>query len=419
MRVTNNMMANTVVFNMQRSLNRFMNLQTSMSSGRRINKPSDDPLGTLRDLDYRAELSKITQFRDNISQGQNWLTTYDSVLSDINNLLGDVKEIAVTMSNATYDAVQRAASAEEAQAIFDRLIQLGNTQLGGRQMFSGFKTKTKPFTYGSNGVVYQGNDGKIEFEIESSVRQPVNITGAETFLKPFSILGEDADVNIGLTVDVLLADLNDGNGVDQTPGTFTVTDLNLNIVSTVDISGAATVNDALTTINQQLSLDGIDMTVSLGDEGNNLKMNTTQSGLISTFTKLAELHNGAGLEPPADQIQITDGGSIDVTIDLASAETIGDIITAFNTQMAAAGYPAVTIAVNAGSTGLVINDTSGPPLDLTIEDYSVDDHTASQLGITGFVGASLTGLDLEPQVSFAPGWLRVEISLLDMDILSV
>ena len=62
MRVTNGMISNRVVFNMQRSLRRFMHLETSMSSGRRINKPSDDPSGTLRDLNYRTELARIGQY---------------------------------------------------------------------------------------------------------------------------------------------------------------------------------------------------------------------------------------------------------------------------------------------------------------------------------------------------------------------
>ncbi len=70
MRVTNNMVNSQVVFNVQRALQRFMSLQTAMSSGKRINKPSDDPVGTLRDLDYRTELNKIGQFQANVSQGQ-------------------------------------------------------------------------------------------------------------------------------------------------------------------------------------------------------------------------------------------------------------------------------------------------------------------------------------------------------------
>ena len=97
MRISNNQMSDGVVFNMQRALTRFMQLQTSMSSGRRINKPSDDPVGTRRDLGYRTELAKIEQYRKNIEQGQSWMKSYDSILSDLKEMVSSAKEIAVAM----------------------------------------------------------------------------------------------------------------------------------------------------------------------------------------------------------------------------------------------------------------------------------------------------------------------------------
>jgi len=77
MRVTNNMITNRVVYNVQHALSRYLDLETEMSSGKRINNPSDDPVGTLRDLSYRTELSKLGQYQKNVSQGQNWLNSYD------------------------------------------------------------------------------------------------------------------------------------------------------------------------------------------------------------------------------------------------------------------------------------------------------------------------------------------------------
>ena len=91
MRVTNKMMADLVVFNAQRSLDRFVKMQTQMSSGRRINKPSDDPLGILHDLGYRSELSKIAQYQKNIAAALNWQQTYDSVLAELKNLMSNAK----------------------------------------------------------------------------------------------------------------------------------------------------------------------------------------------------------------------------------------------------------------------------------------------------------------------------------------
>ena len=87
MRVTNNMMADRVTTNAQLALQRFLEMQTQMSSGKRINTPSDDPLGILRDLNYRTELAKTAQYRKNITQGQSWNQTYDTILADLKDML--------------------------------------------------------------------------------------------------------------------------------------------------------------------------------------------------------------------------------------------------------------------------------------------------------------------------------------------
>ncbi|MGD8922299.1 MAG: flagellar hook-associated protein FlgL, partial [Candidatus Zixiibacteriota bacterium] len=157
MRVTDGMITSRVVFNMQRSIRRLMDLQTNMSSGRRINAPSDDPTGTVRDLNYRTELAKIAQYRKNVDQGLTWMGTYDSILSDAKDALSSAKEIAIAMANGNYDDIAREASATEVQSIFDQIVQLANTELEGRRIFSGFRTRTKPFTVSATGVVYEGD----------------------------------------------------------------------------------------------------------------------------------------------------------------------------------------------------------------------------------------------------------------------
>lgn len=407
MRVTNNMVNNQVVFNVQRSLQRFMTLQTQMSSGKRINKPSDDPVGTLRDLDYRTELSKISQFSANVSQGQAWLNTYDGILSDVKNMLSEAKDVAISMSNDTYDNSQRSAAANEVQAIFDRMVQISDTKLGGRQMFSGFRTKLQPFQVGANGVTYVGDDGAIKFEIDSGTRQKINLTAAEVFLRPFGALGEGGDLNIGATGQTMLSDLNAGSGVDLVAGTFTITDQNLNGVSaTVDLNAAppaTTVDEAIIKINAALTAAGMNTTiaVSIGDDGNNLKIEATASGEISTATDLARLHDGNGIDLTYGSVHVTDGAGIDIYVDLSTASTVGDVITQFNTKMAGAGHPGVTLGINAANDGFVIDDASGPPLGLTIGNSSADDFTAVNLGLNGMIGAQLVGTALAPQSAFA------------------
>lgn len=409
MRVTNSMISGRVVFNMQRSLKKFFELETRMSSGRLINKPSDNPTGTIRDLSYRTELAKIDQYRSNISQGLSWMGTYDQVLSDAKDFMSTAKEVALSMSNDTFDATAREASATEVESIFEQMLSLSNSKLEGRSMFAGWRTKETPFARASRGVEYLGNEGSLNYEISSGQKQALNLDGASVFMQQVNVIGEEADVNVGLSLNSLVADLHAGNGIDQAVGTFTIEDLNLGITSTIDISGATTVDDVLTTINAQLTADGItNLTAVLGDEGNNIKFETSLNGQLSAQTRLSWLNEGAGVDTTPGTFRVTDGGAVDVSVDVSSASTLQDVIDIFNQAMddAAVGIPPapglenVTMSINAAGTGLQIDDPNGVPFGLQIEDPSGDQLTAANLGIAGFVGVQLVGQDLHPSVAF-------------------
>lgn len=405
MRVTSLMITGQVVFNMQRSISRMLEMQSSLSSGRRIERPSDDPTGTLRDLSYRAELARNEQYLKNISRARSWTGNYDTILADLKDLLSTTKELAIGMANGTFDAQARSATATEIRSILDQVIRLANNSLEGVNVFSGFKTTTKALTATASGAVYNGDQGLIEFPIEAGSRTAVNLNGADVFLKSFSILGADADLNVGVTAATLLADLNNGSGIDLASGQFTITDQNLGITSTVDISGATTVNDAINAINAQLAADGItNLSAVLGGQGNNIILDIDDSmpRLITDGTLVVNLNDGRGVDMTTGKIRLTDNAAIDIEIDLTGATTIGDIRAAFNAQVAAQGVPLsnLTMQINGAGTGLEIVDGNIPVADIQITEVNPDSQTAIDLGILGSVGALLTGIDLNPAYSF-------------------
>ncbi|GAG10292.1 unnamed protein product, partial [marine sediment metagenome] len=262
-------------------------------------------------------------------------------------------------------------------------------------------TNARALVASANGVVYAGDDGRIEFQIDSSSRMVINLTGQEVFLGALSVLGEEADLNVGIVGFTLLSDLHNGQGVDLSPGTFTITDQNLGIISTIDVSAATDINDVLTIINAQLAADGItNLQATIGLEKNNILLDTTQNGLISNVTALDKLNEGNGVDLHPGEILVTDGGAINATVDFSSAATIGDIITAFNTQIAAQGIANVAMQINAAGTALEIIDSNGVPLGLSIMETSASENTASTLGILGDIDPTLMGRDLDPVVSF-------------------
>ncbi len=404
MRVTNKMMSERVVFNLQRSMQRYLTLQTNMSTGRRINAPSDDPVGTVRDLNYRTELNDLTQWQKNISQARNWTNNYDTILGDMKDFVSSAREIAVAMADGTYDSAARQASASEVDSIIDQILQMANSELEGRRVFGGNITQRKPFTVSAAGVLYRGDNGKIEFEIESGQRSQVNFNGQEMFLKQLTTLGADADLNVGVSGMTQLGDLHAGTGIDLTTGSFIVTDKNTGNTVTIDLTSltaTATINDLLSSVNTQLAAAGMNNIVAqINGSENGISFDTTQNGQISGVTRIADLNNGSGVDLVPGQIRITDGGSTDFTVDLSGSVTLNDVLTKFNTQVAAAGISNVTMSINVAGDGLQITDNNGVPLGLQITEVSSTEQTAAHLGIAGSIGATLNRFPAQPQRAF-------------------
>lgn len=409
MRVTNSMMQNQVVFNMQRSLSRFMRLQTEMSSGRRINAPSDDPTGTLQALSYRSELSKFEQYQKNVNKGISRMGMYDSILADMKNLMTDAKVEAGMGADDTYDANAREAAANQIRDIFEGILKLANTEFNGSKMFAGFNTRTTPFEKAAYGVVYLGDNGKIDFEVETSFRTNVNFTGEEVLMNPTRILGEESDLNVGILDSTLVADLNMGNGIDMTAGSFTITDRNLGITVTVDLNAAppvTTVAELLARVNADLAANVppiSNMTAVISGSGNAIAFDTTEDGLISDATSLQNLRSGNGIDLDPASLNLSDGAGISINVDLSGASTIGDIRTLFNNAMIASGDPQlvnVSMSINAAGTGLQIDDANGVPIGLTVSDTSASGRVTEDLGLVGAMGAQMVGEDLQPIVSF-------------------
>jgi len=136
-------------------------INEQIASQKRINKPSDDPIGITQALRLKKVLSQIGQYGKNIQHGQSWLSITDSALQTVNGLVVRGKEIANQMATGTYNGDQRSNAAQEIKNIIAQLVQLGNTKLTGRYIFSGYQEDTASFTddlYIHNAIANSGND---------------------------------------------------------------------------------------------------------------------------------------------------------------------------------------------------------------------------------------------------------------------
>jgi flagellar hook-associated protein 3 FlgL len=145
MRVSNRFLYYQLVKDLGANTEKLFRLNGQISSGKRIDKPSEDPLGLSKVLVNRTELSGFDQFKKAITLATGWLSRTDAIINDVDGLLTRGSEIATQMASVTQTAETRAGAAEEVKQIREELIGLANSKYGNKYLFSGTMTQTSPF----------------------------------------------------------------------------------------------------------------------------------------------------------------------------------------------------------------------------------------------------------------------------------
>jgi flagellar hook-associated protein 3 FlgL len=120
-----------------------------IASGKRVNRPSDDPAAAERVNQFRNVLRTTDQRLKTVNEGVGRLNLSDSVLDTAKHTFDKAKELALNMVSDTNSAVERRNAAQEVQQLILGLAGIANTQLNGRFVFAGSQTQTEPFVLGS------------------------------------------------------------------------------------------------------------------------------------------------------------------------------------------------------------------------------------------------------------------------------
>ncbi len=434
MRVTHQMIIDRTISSLSNNITRLMNIERMLATGKQINVPSDNPIGSQHVMNYKTRIGQIQQYQTNITQGISRLSTYESGLADLKNFNDTALEIAISMGNDTFDETARLGAAQEVESLMEQILQIGNMQRDGRYMFSGHETRLKPLIRSANGVEYMGDTGLVDIEVDVNSRIKSNLIGQNVFLKQLSTIGEGADLHTGVVGTTLLADLNMGGGIDlisgANPGEFTITDNNLNSTITINLNNdpagnpappPVDVDEIVNRINGQLGLAGSTLQVTIPDTGARLQWDTTvpATNSITADTPLANLNGGRGVDISSGEFRVRDATSTTVLdIDISSAETVDDVITTVQAALDATfGAGVVTFGLNADNNGFAFDDTTGGTLDLLVEEMpGLDSTTASDLGIVGTIDPLLTGRDLEPQPDFDVADIGLQTTIADLGL---
>jgi flagellar hook-associated protein 3 FlgL len=190
MRITSSMSQRHLLSDLQRVQQRLSDAQNQVSSGKRVAKPSDDPLAAARATRLQADLDATAAYSDSVDEAKSWLDASDSALSSLNDVVQRVRELTVQAANgATSDAGRQAIKAE-----VDQLIKQAKTTLNqaydGRYLFSGTKTDTPPYDVNTTPPddTYKGDAGAILRTIGPGVTVQVN-AAASGSTPPTDVLG--------------------------------------------------------------------------------------------------------------------------------------------------------------------------------------------------------------------------------------
>ena len=145
MRITNGMMINTYLKNLNRNMGAMDAHQERLATARRINKLSDDPVGAIKVLTARAKLSANEQYQKNISDAKYWLAQTESQILQLNEGLKRAAELAVNIGNDVFSEEDRQAAAVEIGQIRDQIITSVNGSFNDYFLFGNYNVTQRPF----------------------------------------------------------------------------------------------------------------------------------------------------------------------------------------------------------------------------------------------------------------------------------
>ncbi len=148
MRVAQRTMYNSFVSNMNRTLSNYMESNIQSSSQKKINRPSDDPVGMARVLNYRAAITRNEQYESNSKDAVAWLRSTDSALTQAQTILSSLQEKAEQLATGTVTSENRKQTSYEIRQLFKQLVNIANTQYGDEHLFAGHKTASTPYEIG-------------------------------------------------------------------------------------------------------------------------------------------------------------------------------------------------------------------------------------------------------------------------------
>jgi flagellar hook-associated protein 3 FlgL len=191
--------------------------EQQVETGKAINQPSDNPVGTSAVISMTALQNAQTQYSTNLTTASNWLGQTDTALSSAANIAQSAYSLALEGGSDTATQAQRQALASQISQYQASVLNLANSKgSDGSYIFAGQKTSTQPFTVAGTTITYNGDSNPVMVEASASQTINVNTPGSPIFTNLYNdlqtlqqnLLNNNQSALSTTSVSALQSDLN-------------------------------------------------------------------------------------------------------------------------------------------------------------------------------------------------------------------
>lgn len=154
--------------------------QEQLTTGKKISRPSDDPVVAMKGMTYRTNLTEVEQYKRNLSEAYNWMDNSDAALDKATSVMQRIRELTVQASNGTYEESQKGMIGKEIEQLKEHLVSIANTQVAGKYIFNGNDTTNKPVDLSKTPSV-STNANPVNLELSQGIEVAVNINPKNVF----------------------------------------------------------------------------------------------------------------------------------------------------------------------------------------------------------------------------------------------
>ena len=184
MKISTKTLYDNIITNLSRASTDMIKANEVVSTGKKINRASDDPMALMLVLDVKSSMANIDQLQRNITAGRLWITVGESSLSQIDEFLYQAKAVCVDIKDGDKTELAREKAADAVDEYLKQILSLANAKVGNSYIFAGTKTDTKPFSFDESDpdlVNYNGNDNPFSVKVGIDTDVAVGRNGEEIF----------------------------------------------------------------------------------------------------------------------------------------------------------------------------------------------------------------------------------------------